>query len=52
MKPTETTDQTIYDVDLDEYGIYLTNEEAIYYLHQEHGLCGCFECEEYRKRMI
>jgi len=48
----EQVEDIMDTIDLDEYGIYLTNEESIYYLHQEHGLCGCFECEEYRKRMI
>jgi len=36
----------------DDSDIYRTAEEARYELHNLNGLCGCFECEEYRKRMI
>lgn len=38
--------------DIEDYGIYLSREEANYDLHNMNGLCGCFECEEYRKKLI
>ena len=36
----------------DDSDIYRTAEEARYELHNLNGLCGCFECEEYRKKFI
>jgi hypothetical protein len=57
MKPKPEFEPTIEDfgddcLEVFDYEIYDTPEEARYNFHNEHHLCECFECEEYRKKFI